>query len=126
MAIPSARTIVIGEVVTDVTDLHLTPADGSRHYALRLTEVLRGDSRVGDLLDVEYLEPNWPQVPSSVEPYELWASCRGLSVRSGETIVMAFDALIPRGSMLSGHLHWIQPPTRYNAVGVIVAKGRSG
>ncbi len=37
----------------------------------------------------------------------------------GELIAIAFDALQPGGRMSDGDQTWIQPPTRYNAVGVI-------
>ncbi len=62
-AISTARVIVVGEIVSDFdqSDLHLGSDQGARDYALRVTHVLRGHARVGDLLDVQYLLPNWPQ-----------------------------------------------------------------
>ena len=34
-------------------------------------------------------------------------------------IALAFDALQPGGPMTANGVSWIQPPTRYNAVGVL-------
>src|SRR5687768_9800367 len=58
-AIPSARSVVIGDVVAGVDEarLGLGPDDGPRDYALRVTRVLRGDARPGELLDIQYLLP---------------------------------------------------------------------
>lgn len=119
-AIGTARVIVVGEVVSDFdqTDLHLAPDQGARDYALRVTEVLRGDATVGDLLDVQYLLPNWPQTHVAGITGTL-ASCSYLYTTPGEVIAIAFDALQPGGRMTDGDQTWIQPPTRYNAMGVI-------
>jgi hypothetical protein len=124
-AIPSAREIVVGQVVTDFTlaDLDLKPETDDRDYALRVTHVLRGNAHVGDLLDVQYMLPNWPQTRfrSGSEEGTI-SSCTHLPAAPGEVIALAFDALHPGGPMRSGDLRWVQPPTRYNAVGVIEAK----
>jgi hypothetical protein len=119
-AVGTARVIVVGEVVSDFdqADLHLPPDQGARDYALRVTEVLRGDATVGDLLDVQYLLPNWPQTQVAGITGTL-ASCSYLHTTPGEVIAIAFDALQPGGRMKDGDQTWIQPPTRYNAMGVI-------
>ncbi len=119
-SIGTARVIVVGEIVTDFdqADLHLGTDQGARDYALRVTEVLRGDVNAGDLLDVQYLLPNWPQTRVAGITGTL-ASCNYLHTTPGEVIAIAFDALYPGGRMRDGDQTWIQPPTRYNAVGVI-------
>lgn len=119
-AIGTARVIVVGQIVSDFdqADLHLGVSQGARDYALRVTEVLRGDASVGDLLDVQYLSPNWPQTRVAGITDAL-ASCNYLHTVPGEVIAIAFDALQPGGRMTDGDQTWIQPPTRYNAVGVI-------
>jgi hypothetical protein len=121
-AVGTAREIVVGEIVSDFdqADLHLGPDEGARDYALRVTEVLRGDGRVGDLLDVQYLLPNWPQTRVAGITGTL-ASCTYLQTTPGEVIAIAFDALQPGGRITDGDQTWIQPPTRYNAMGVIRA-----
>jgi len=119
-AIATARGIVVGEVVTafDPADLHAEPGGGVPDYALRVTHVLRGDAEVGDLLDVQYLLPNWPQTKIAGEGGTL-ASCTSLPVAPGEVIALAFDAMQRGGPMRDGDVEWVQPPTRYNALGVI-------
>jgi hypothetical protein len=119
-AIGTARVIVVGEVVSDFNqaDLHLGSDQGARDYALRVTEVLRGDAGVGDLLDIQYLLPNWPQTRFAGSDGIL-VSCTYLPAAPGEVIAIAFDAVQPGGRMTDGDQTWIQPPTRYNALGVI-------
>ena len=54
------------------------------------------------------------------------ASCTYLRAAPGEVIALAYGALQPGGRMTSGDITWFQPPTRYQAVGVIHADaGRS-
>jgi hypothetical protein len=120
-AIPSARVIVVGEVVDafDPSELDLPPGQAPRDVALRVMEVLRGDARTGDLLDVQYLMPNWPWAPLHDRSGQAHPSCRGLAARPGEVIALAFDALHPGGPMRRGSDTWFQPPTRYNAVAVV-------
>jgi hypothetical protein len=123
-AIATAHVIVVGTVVTDFdqADLHLGTNQGPRRYALRVTEVVRGDAQAGDLLDAQYLLPNWPQTRYANDagsPVAL-ASCNYLHAVPGEVIALALDALQPGGPMRDGDLAWVQPPTRYNAVGVIM------
>lgn len=76
------------------------------------------DAHVGDLIDVQWLLPNWPWAYIA-EGQEAIASCTSLRTSPGEMIALAFDALQPGGLMKSGNREWIQPPTRYNAMGVI-------
>jgi hypothetical protein len=124
-AIPSARVIVVGDVVSnfDPSDLHVADA-ASRTEALRVTAVLRGDVSVGDLVDEEWLLPNWPWgLPTAGWP--AIPSCSYLQAVPGERIAIAFDALHPGGLMHDNGISWEQPPTRYNAMGVLIAKGAS-
>jgi hypothetical protein len=123
-AIPTARKIIVGEIVTDfeLADLHLGPNQGPREYALRVTEVLRGDARRGELVDMQYLQPKWPQIRFSNSGPSL-ASCTYLRAEPGEVIALAYDALQPGGPMQNQQYKWIQPPTRYIAVGVIKGPG---
>lgn len=120
-AIPSARVIVVGDVVSDFdpSDLHVQDA-ASRTEALRVTAVLRGHLSVGDLVDEEFLLPNWPWQKTA--GYPAYPSCRYLQALPGERIAIAFDALQPGGLMQANGVSWDQPPTRYNAMGVLVAK----
>lgn len=123
-AIPTAREIVVGEIVTDFTaaDLHLRADQGPRDYALRITHVLRGGARPGDLIDMQYVQANWPQVRISNTGGPI-SSCTYLRAAPGEVIALAFDALQPGGPMKNGKYEWIQPPTRYKAAGVIKGPG---
>ena len=116
-AIRSARSVIIGTVVTDfnVTDLGLTQGT-SRHLALRVTEVVRGDYKVGELVDIEYLDPNWPWRGSpDTAPIP---SCNGGPGRPGDVIALALDAVQPAQRLTDGSFSWWQPRTPYNAVGV--------
>jgi hypothetical protein len=120
-AVRSARLIVIGEVVTDFAEADVDFRDnpGPRDYALLVTEVLRGSAAQGDLIDVQYLLPNWPQTILGDDGGPPTPSCTSLRTEPGEVIAMAFDALHPGGPMREGGHEWVQPPTRYHAVGVI-------
>jgi len=125
-AIATAREIIVGEVVTDFdpAELGLT-AETAPDRALRVTEVLRGPAKVGDLRDARYLEPNWPWTmsPGSTEPYP---SCGGLPMWPGTVIAIAFDALQPGGVMHDNGMTWVQPPTRYNAAALIEGDAGGG
>lgn len=123
-AIPTAREIVVGEIVTDFTqsDLQLGANQGSRDYALRITHVLRGTARPGDLRDIQYLLPNWPWTHFTGADGPT-ASCSHLRTAPEEVIALAFDALHRGGPMREGDEAWTQPPTRYSAVGVIKGPG---
>ncbi len=123
-AVPTARTIVVGEVVADVShsELGLGADQGLRDYAFRVTEVLRGDAETGELLDIQYLTPNWPQVRFRWAEGAL-ASCTYVRAAPGEVLAFAFDATHPGGRMTEQGYAWIQPPTRYHAVGVIQGPG---
>lgn len=120
-AIPSARVVVVGKIITDFDASSLRPL--SRRvpdYALRVTHVLRGGARPGDLLDVQNLLPNWPLTRYGMSEAPI-ASCTYLPVRPGETVAIAFDALRPRGRTSDGAHTWVQPAIRYNALGVLRA-----
>jgi hypothetical protein len=125
-AIRSARLIVIGEVVTDFAeaDVDFRENPGPRDYALLVAEVLRGRAAQGDLIDVQYLLPNWPQTILGDDGGPPTPSCTSLRTEPGEVIALAFDALHPGGPMREGGHEWVQPPTRYHAMG-IVAPGPS-
>lgn len=119
-AIQSARAVIVGEVVTefDRAELDVT-IEGPRDRALRVTEVVRGDYAVGDLIDIQYLKPNWPWGGSSeTGPYP---SCRegGPTARRGEVLVLALGAVQPRQRLRTYGYSWVQPPTIYNAVGLV-------
>jgi len=119
-AIPTAREIVVGEIVTEFNeaDLSLGAGQGSRDYALRITHVLRGGARPGDLLDIQYLLPNWPWTHFTGADGPT-ASCSHLRAAPKEVIALAFDALHRGGPMRAGDEAWTQAPTRYSAVGVV-------
>ena len=118
-AIPTAQVIVIGEVVAATeADLRLGPDQGPRDRALWITHVLRGRARPGDLLDIQYLLPNWPQTQFD-RAFGPTPSCTYLRTAPREVIALALDALRPGGRMQERDQEWIQPPTRYNAVGVL-------
>jgi hypothetical protein len=121
-AVPSAREIVVGDVVATFDPSQLHTADGGpRTKALLVTEEIRGDRKVGDLVDIQYLLPNWPWGRSSDQtaPYP---SCSYLQALPGERIAIAFGAIHPRGPVTSGDFTWIQPRTTYDAMGVVIAK----
>ena len=71
---------------------------------------------------MQYLQANWPQIRFADFGGTL-ASCTYLRAAPGEVIALAFDALQPGGPMKNDQYEWIQPPTRYNAVGVIEGPG---
>lgn len=119
-AIPSAPDVVVGDIVDDVDPADLASGDGDRE-ALRVTVVLRGDYQVGDLIGTDYLLPNWPWQMAG-DGSQAYPSCSNLQALPGERIALALDALMP-GQQLrdSNNATWYQPPTRYNAIGVLRA-----
>jgi|GEM_PF-2325132 len=126
-AIRSADEVLIGEIVTvdDPAELGLGPDQG-RVIALRVIEVLRGPRAVGDLVDVQYLQPNWPWgnlVGGTGEPFP---SCSYLDffVDPGGTIAPALGAVQPRQRLEDEGISWIQPRTVYNAMSKIRDAGR--
>ena len=118
-AIPSARAVIIGEPVTDFDRAELDLAQGeTRGIALRVTDVVRGDYEVGDLVDIQYMEPNWPWGGDPL--YGTWPSCSaGVKARPGEVIVLALGAVQPRQILRTGGFSWVQPRTVYNAMGLV-------
>ncbi len=126
-ALLSAREIVVGRVVSDFAQakLHLEADQGARDYALRITEVLRGPRKPGDLMDIQYLRANWPWARSYAHS-DHYPSCSYIRTAPGEVIAVAIGAVMPRGLVTSGGQQWVQPKTRYNAMGVIkaVLRGR--
>ncbi len=125
-AIRSAEEVFIGDIVAvaDVAELGLG-AEHEREIALRVTEVLRGPRSVGDLVDVEFLEPNWPWM--KVAGYEAFPSCSYLNffVDEGDTIALAVGAVQPRQRLEDNGVSWIQPRTVYNAMSKVRTASRS-
>jgi len=127
IAIPSAEVIVVGDVIADFDPADLFTADGgSRTEAFRITTVIRGDKEVGELLDIQWMLPNWPWDKTS-DDTPAYPSCSHLQAVPGETIALAIDALQPGVAMQTqDDVTWYQPPTRYNAMGVLVSIDPSG
>ena len=86
--------------------------------ALRVTEVLRGPKAVGDLVDIEFLEPNWPWIKYPGGNGQAVPSCTYLVMEAnvGDTIVLALGAVQPQQRLENEGLSWIQPRTTYNAM----------
>jgi hypothetical protein len=126
-AIRSADEVIVGELIrASAADLDLGPNQGPREFAMRVTEVLRGRHAAGDLLDVQYLQPNWPWIMFRGGSGEAFPSCTYLlhEARAGETIVLALGAVQPRQRLETDGLTWIQPRTVYNAMSKIRDPGR--
>lgn len=120
-AVPSAREIVVGDIVTDFDPSQLKTLDGApRSKALRVTEEIRGDRKAGELVDIQYLLPNWPWNKSSSNT-AAYPSCSYLQALPGERIAIAFGAIHPAGQVTSGNVTWTQPRTVYSAMGVVIA-----
>ena len=88
--------------------------------AMRVTEVLRGPKAVGELVDVEYLEPTgrglvlgreWSS--RAVVAYQL------METDVGDTIALALGAVQPRQRLEVQGVSWMQPRTTYNAISKI-------
>jgi hypothetical protein len=124
-AIRSADEVLIGDIVavTNVAELGLGP-EHQREVALRVTEVLRGPKTVGDLVDVQYLEPNWPW--TNGPGYDPFPSCSSLHffVDEGDTIALALGAVQPRQRLEENGETWIQPRTVYNAMSKVRTSSR--
>jgi hypothetical protein len=124
-AIRSADEVFIGDIVgvADVAELGLSE-EHQREIALRVTEVLRGPRSVGDLVDVQFLEPNWPWMKGP--GYEAFPSCSYLNffVDEGDTIALALGAVQPRQRLEENGVSWIQPRTVYNAMSKVRTASR--
>ena len=121
-AIRSADEVIIGDVIrAGATDLDLGPNQGPRQMALRVTEVLRGPKAVGDLVDIEYLEPNWPWIKYRGGNGQAVPSCTYLMMEAnvGDRIVLALGAVQPQQRLENEGLSWMQPRTTYNAMSKI-------
>ncbi len=115
----SADEVIVGDLVpASATDLDLGPDQGPRTMALRVTEVLRGPKAVGDLVDVEYLQPNWPWAKYPGGNEQAFPSCAYLvgEAHVGDTIVLALDAVQPRQRLGGIGVSWVQPRTTFNAM----------
>ncbi len=121
-AVRSADEVVVGELVpASASDLELGPNQGSRTFALRVTEVLRGPKSIGDLVDVEYLEPNWPWIKYRGGTGHAVPSCTYLLMEAhvGDTIALALGAVQPGQRLEVDGVSWRQPRTTYNAMSKI-------
>jgi hypothetical protein len=121
-AIRSAEEVIVGELVqVSAADLDLGPDQGARKMALRVTEALRGPKAVGDLVDVEYLEPNWPWIKYRGGNGQAVPSCTYLLMEAevGDTIVLALGAVQPPQRLEVQGVSWVQPRTTYNAMSKI-------
>jgi hypothetical protein len=94
--------------------------------AMRVTEVLRGPKAVGTLVDVEYLQPNWPWFRIRGDSGRAFSSCTYLSMKAniGDTIVLALGAVQLRQRIETEGLSWIQPRTTFNAMTKIRSKAQ--
>jgi hypothetical protein len=126
-AIQSAKEVIVGELVpASAADLGLGSNEGPRTMALRVTEVLRGPKTVGALVDVQYLQPNWPWTRYQGDGARAFPSCTYLSmeVKVGDRIVLALGAVQPRQRLEMESLSWIQPRTTFNAMTKIRSAAR--
>jgi hypothetical protein len=126
-AIRSAEEVIIGELVrASAADLPLGPNQGPRSMALRVTEVLRGPKAVGDLVDVEYLLPNWPWIKYRGGNGQAVPSCTFLVMEAnvGDRILLALGAVQPRQRLEVRGVSWMQPRTTFNAMSKIRDAGR--
>lgn len=118
-AIRSAHEVIIGELIeASAADLDLGPNQGPRTMALRVTEVLRGPKSVGELVDVQYLLPNWPWIKYRGGNGQAVPSCTYLLMEAqvGDTIALALGAVQARQRLDGIGVTWIQPRTTYNAM----------
>lgn len=123
-AIRSAEEVIIGDVVkASATDFALGPNQGPRQMGLRVTEVLRGPKAVGDLVDVEFLQPNWPWTKYPGGTGQAFPSCTYLVIEAdvGDKIVLALGAVQAQQRLENEGLSWIQPRTTYNAMSKITS-----
>jgi hypothetical protein len=121
-AIRSADEVIVGELVSaSAADLDLGPNQGPRKMAMRVTKVLRGPKTVGDLVDVEYLQPNWPWIKYRGGNGQAVPSCTYLSMEAnvGDTIALALGAVQPRQRLEVDGVSWMQPRTTFNAMSKI-------
>ena len=120
-AMPTAREVVVGRVVTefDAAQLELiTDEVTPRTKALEVGEVLRGGRKVGDLIDVQYMFSGFPVLRAG--DGSLVANCTYFPARDGEVVALALDAYMPaRRTEADGEL----PATRYRALGIIESTG---
>lgn len=121
-AIRSAEEVIAGELArASAADLILGPNQGPRTMAMRVTEVLRGPKAVGDLVDVEYLQPNWPWIKYRGGNGQAVPSCTYLLMEAdvGDTIALALGAVQPRQRVEVQGVSWMQPRTTFNAMSKI-------
>jgi hypothetical protein len=117
-AIRSAREVIVGDLVPATAAALGVGPNQEREMAMRVTEVLRGPKAVGDLVDVQYLEPNWPWFKVRGGNGQAFPSCTYLGMKAtiGDTIVLALGAVQPRQRLEVEGVSWIQPRTTYNAM----------
>ena len=96
-AIPSAREIVVGTVISNV--------DGDVYtFRLRLDAVPRGMAEVGSLRVIEHLFPGWPIAHTESGPL---APCEPIPGSPGNIMVLAYHALSPHGGTRYTAASWI-------------------
>ena len=76
-----------------------------------------GPQAVGDTLSYEYLLPNWPWTKGASDA-KTYASCSTIYADVGDSVVMAFGARWPGGTVHDGDVTRDQPPTTYNTMGI--------
>jgi len=126
-AIPSAPAVIVGDVIEDfdMAEMGLSEETaGPRLRALRVTEVLRGDYDVGQLVDIEPLVANWPWAWVGGDEGGPLGSCSTDPGWPGDRIVLVLDAVQPTQQLQESGQTWVQPKTVYNAVGVLEAGPR--
>ncbi len=125
-AIRSAEEVIVGQLVrATAADFDLGPNQGPRTMALRVTEVLRGPRAVGDLVDVEYLQPNWPWIKYRGGNGQAVPSCTYLVMEAnvGDKIALALGAVQPQQRLEVQGVSWTQPRTTFNAMSKIRSPG---
>jgi hypothetical protein len=74
-------------------------------FRLRIDNVLRGSSTVGDIRRIKFLYPNWPQ--DTFADGQTIASCNMIAASTGDVIAMAFRAFAPDGKTRYTAISWI-------------------
>ncbi len=123
-AIPSAAAVIVGDVIEDfdMAEMGLSvESDGRRFRALRVTEVLRGDYDVGQLVDIEPLAANWPWAWAGGDEGGPIGFCSTNPGWAGDRIVLVLAGVQPTQQLEDVGQTWVQPRTVYNAVGVLEA-----
>lgn len=94
----SAREIIVGTVIENV-------GGQTADFRVRIDQVFRGSSTVGDIRRITFLYPNWPQ--DTFADGQTIASCNMIAASTGDVIAMAFGALAPDGKTRYTAISWI-------------------